>query len=260
MADREQHPHQKPTVRVTSAAQQRSWDQEYRTQQLLSPSLMPQADVVRFVRWLKKEHKKHHDGAPFEFEALFVLDLGSGTGRNALYFAEQGSAVHAYEFAPTALYAAREHAAAADVPITFALHDIGEPYPLPSESIDIALDVTSSNSLSDAGRATYLSEVHRVLKPGGLLFLRALSFEGDPHAKELVRRSPGADPDTYIHPDLGITEKVFSRESLHATYGPYFTFRQLERVQHYATVAGRTYKRSYWIAYLQKSGAEPAGE
>lgn len=235
---------------IRHEAQQRAWDREYKAQQLLSPSMVPQADVVRFVRWLKKMHKK--EGTPLDFDQLTVLDLGSGTGRNAVYFAEQGADVFGFEFAPAAFASAREHAARAGLPINYRLQDIGEPYQLKDESIDIALDVTSSNSLSDAGRAVYLSEMHRVLKPGGHLFLRALSSEGDPHAKELVKRFPGPDPDTYVHPDLGVTEKVFSRESLKTTYEPFFAFQELDRVQHYATVAGRTYKRSYWIAYLEK--------
>ena len=33
--------------------QQDAWEREYRAQQLLSPSNVPQADVMRFVRWLK---------------------------------------------------------------------------------------------------------------------------------------------------------------------------------------------------------------
>ena len=233
------------------SGQQDAWDREYRTQQLLSPSLVPQADVVRFVRWLKKEHKR--GGDLLDFEKLTVLDLGAGTGRNSMYFAEQGSEVFAFEFVPTALAEARAYATHHGLSIQYRLHDIGEPYQLKDESIDIALDVTSSNSLSDVARATYLKEVHRTLVPGGYLFLRALSLEGDAHAKELVKRNPGPDPDTYIHPDLKIVEKVFTRESLLETYAPYFTLRSLERVQHYATSAGRRYKRSYWIGYFQKA-------
>lgn len=231
--------------------QERAWNEEYKAQKLLSPSNIPQGDVVRFLRWLKKEKKK--SGAPLEMEGLRVLDLGSGTGRNAYYFAEQDAIVIGYEFSDNALALARKVARHGEVSITYEKQDIGRPYPLEDESIDLALDVTSSNSLSDLGREVCVKELHRVLVPGGQLFLRALSFEGDAHAKELVKRYPGPDPDTYIHPDLGIVEKVFSRETLQKTYGPYFTINKLEKVQHYATVAGRKYKRSYFIAYMEKA-------
>lgn len=231
-------------------SQQDAWEREYKAQQLLSPSNVPHADVMRFVRWLKKERRK--EGARLELEGLRVLDLGSGTGRNSYYFAGEGSVVTGFEFSPTALEMAKETARKEGLDITYKLQDIGKPFPLPDGSIDIALDVTSSNSLSDAQRETYLRELNRVLVPSGYLFLRALSLEGDAHARELVKRYPGPDPDTYVHPDLKIIEKVFTRESLKAAYEPYFAIDKIDRVQHYATVAGRTYKRSYWICYLQK--------
>jgi SAM-dependent methyltransferase len=235
---------------MSASHQQSAWEREYKTQQLLSPSNVPHADVMRFVRWLKKEKKR--EGMRLDLDGMRVLDLGSGTGRNAYYFAEQGAKAIGYEFSSTALEMAKSTAKSGGLDIAYRLQDIGKPFPLGDRSIDIALDVTSSNSLSDQGRAIYLQELYRALAPGGYLFLRTLSLEGDAHAKELIKRYPGPDPDTYVHPDLHIVEKTFSRDSLQDTYGPYFTFRQLDRVQHYATVAGRTYKRNYWVCYLQK--------
>ena len=233
-----------------NSKQQDSWEHEYRTQRMLSPSNQPHADVMRFVRYLKKEYRKR--GERLELEGLRVLDLGSGTGRNSCYFAKEGGQVVGFEFSPTALAMGKQFAQDGGLAIDYRLQSIGEPYPLPDASIDIALDVTSSNSLNDAERAVYLRELARVLVPDGWLFLRALSFEGDTHAKELVRRFPGPESDTYVHPDLGLVEKVFSRQSLAQAYEPYFEIREIERTQHYATVSGRTYKRSYWVAYLQR--------
>lgn len=230
--------------------QDHAWEKEYKSRRMLSPSNVPQADVVRFAKWLKKQNRQL-DRA-WDFDRLTVLDLGSGTGRNAFYFADRGSKAIGYEVSDTALSYARKFAEEVEPSIEYKKQDIGSKYPLPDASVDVILDVTSSNSLTDAARKTYLSEMHRVLKPGGLVFVRALSKEGDRHAKELIIRSPGPDLDTYIHPDLHITEKVFTRESFLETYEPYFKVVGLERIEHYATVAGRKYKRQYWLAYLQK--------
>jgi SAM-dependent methyltransferase len=231
--------------------QQDAWDKEYKAQQLLSPSNVPHAEVMRFVKWLKKERKKQ--GTMLDLEEVRLLDLGSGTGRNSYYFADEGAHAIGFEFSPTAVAMAKDTAVKNGLSIEYRLQDIGNVFPIPDASVNLILDVTSSNSLSDAGRAVYLQEIQRVLEPGGYMFLRALSLEGDTNAKELVKRFPGPDPDTYIHPDLGITEKVFTRESLIATYSPYLEIKEFKRVEHYATVAGRKYKRSYWVAYMQKS-------
>lgn len=234
--------------------QEEVWNNEYKQKQMLSPSTLPQADVVRFVRWLKKQKKKA--ATPIEVDTFNVLDLGSGTGRNSMYLAQMGATVTGYEIANTALAMAEKQARHAELPIAYKKQDIGKAYQLGTESIDLILDVTSSNSLNEEGRAKYLEEVSRVLKPGGWMFVRALSLEGDAHAKRLVKDFPGAGPDTYVHPDLGVAEKVFSRETFTNTYAPYFRIAELERVSHYPNVAGRRYKREYWIAYLEKVAPE----
>jgi SAM-dependent methyltransferase len=234
--------------------QEQAWEEEYRSKKMLSPSLLPQADVVRFSRWLKKDKKKQ--GAPLDMEEVTVLDLGSGTGRNSLYYAQQGAKVTGYEISATALAMAEKSARHAELPVTFEKRDIGVAFQLPSASFDIVLDVTSSNSLNDDERKIYVKEVTRVLKSGGYLFVRALSLEGDPHAKKLVEQYPAGNPDTYKHPDLGIIEKVFSRQTFTDTYAPYFKIALLERISHYPLVAGRRYKRQYWIAYLEKLPTE----
>jgi SAM-dependent methyltransferase len=233
-----------------SQNQKEGWEREYRSSKMLSPSNVPHADVVRFFRWLKKEYKK--TGEPLDMDGLRVLDLGSGTGRNSFYLAGQGANVLGFEFSETALAMARKIAAHGDMVIEYRSQNIGAAFQLPTASVDIILDVTSSNSLNAAEREIYLSEIARVMKPGGYLFLRALSLEADANAKELVKRFPGSDPDTYVHPDLGITEKTFTKQTLTDTYSPYLEIVNLERVEHYNVVAGRKYKRSYWLGYLRK--------
>ena len=59
-----------------------AWEKEYRNSKLLTKEAEPQKDTLRFIKFLKKEAK-------LDLEGLHVLDLGSGTGRNANYFAEQ---------------------------------------------------------------------------------------------------------------------------------------------------------------------------
>jgi len=233
----------------STGPQEKQWEGEYRERRMLSPSNSPHADVVRFLKWLKKEAKK--EGAPLDLDGMAVLDLGSGTGRNSFYFADRGAHATGYEISDTALTFARGFASEAGLAIEYRKQDIGAPYPAADASVDIALDVTSSNSLDEKGRAVHLSELMRVMKPGAYLFVRALSKEADVHAKALVAKFPGPEPDTYVHPDLHLTEKVFTRDSFIETYKQ-FDVLKLERTEHYATVSGRKYKRHYWIAYLRK--------
>lgn len=233
--------------------QEAVWEAEYRKPQMLTRKNVPHADVVRFMRSLKKEGRK--GGVPIDLTEWHVLDLGSGTGRNSFYLAGQGATVTGFEFSETALQLARKFARHGEVPVTYRKQDIGAPYPLKGASMDLVLDVMSSNSLDAEGRSVYLHEVRRVLKPGGHLFVRALAKDGDQHAKYLVAHMPGPEADTYIHPDLKLCERVFTEKDFRDTYGPYFAIESLGRKFHYATVAGKRYKRAYWLAHMTKNHA-----
>jgi SAM-dependent methyltransferase len=147
---------------------------------------------------------------------------------------------------------AKDRAGVVGVEVDYRLGDIGAPYAIDDESIDVILDVTSSNALDEKGREVYLKESHRVLKAGGYMFVRALCKDGNKNVKNLLIKNPGPEADTYIMPDLGITERVFSRDDFVKIYSQYFKILKLEKKTNYPTVDGRVYKRDYWIAYLQK--------
>lgn len=205
-----------------------------------------QADVKRFLAFLKKEEGRVVHGWD-------VLDVGCGTGRNANALSELGNRVVGIDIAPTAIRLARERARGGAGAATYQVGDIGAPYPFLDASFDLVLDVTSSNSLSEKERVIMLHEIQRVLRPGGYLFVRGLCKDGDKHAKNLIRQSPGSEMDTYRIDALGLVERVFTESDFRATYAA-FTMRRLLKKANYARFQGRSYKRHYWLAYLQKSG------
>ncbi len=227
------------------ANQGNAWDREYNNKKLVTNKDEPQADTLRFLKFLKKDCK-------YKVEDRNILDLGSGTGRNANYLAELGNNVIGIEISRTALHIAMDRAKIKGVDVDYRLGDIGTPYAIDDESIDVVLDITSSNALDEKGRGIYLKESHRVLKAGGYMFVRALCKDGNKNVKNLLTNNPGKEADTYIMPDLGITERVFSREDFVKIYSQYFKILKLEKKTNYPTVDGRVYKRDYWIAYLQK--------
>ena len=221
------------------------WEREYRNPKLVTKDDKPQADILRFLKFLKKEEK-------YIVSDRVVLDLGCGTGRNSNYLAKEGNSIIGIEISKTAISLAKERAKNLGLEVDCRLGDIGEPYNIKDESVDIILDVTSSNSLNEGGREMYLAETNRVLKNGGYFFIRALCKDGDQNAKILLKESPGKEYDTYTIKDFGLTERVFSREDFLSTYGKYFKILKLEKTTHYSTFNNRVYKRNYWLAYLKK--------
>lgn len=226
-------------------AQEQVWDREYRNSKFLTKENKPQSDVVRFVQFLKKEKK-------VVLEGLSVIDLGSGAGRNSFYFAEMGNAVTGLEISKTAVNIADKYAKDAGLNINYVKQSIGDKFLCLDESIDIALDITSSNSLTESEREIFLSETNRVLKNGGYFFTKALCKEGDENAKFLIKNNPGKEKDTYIMPEVGVTERVWTKEDFISVYEKYFKIIHMEKKTTYSKINNRSYKRNFWIVYMKK--------
>lgn len=221
------------------------WEKEYKNPLLVTKNDGPQADTLRFLKFLKKEEK-------YKVEDRVVLDLGCGTGRNANYLAERDNKVIGIEISKEALSIAKTRARDLQVQVDYRLGDIGESYEIEDKSVDVVLDVTSSNSLDEKGREVYLNEVKRVLKDGGYFFVRALCKDGNKNVKNLLKMSPGREYDTYIIKEIGLTERVFSRDDFIKMYSKFFKILNLEKKTSYTTFNNRIYKRDYWLAYMTK--------
>lgn len=225
--------------------QGKTWEKEYRNSKLLHFHPEPQKDTLRFLKFLRKEQR-------FAIENKKVLDLGSGTGRNANYIAEQGAHVTGIEISPTAVAIAKGEARKLRVQVEYITDSFGKKFPFEDNTFDLIIDVTSSNSLDELERKIYLSEVYRTLKPGGYLFIKTLCKDGDKNAKELIKKSPGREKDTYYMKELGLTERVFTREDFVSLYTPLFTLLSLDKKESYTTMNNRQYKRNFWLGYFQK--------
>jgi len=221
------------------------WEREYKNPMFVTKNEGPQADTLRFLKFLKKEEK-------YKMEDKVILDLGCGTGRNANYLAELGNKVIGIEISKIALEIAQARRRELGLSVDYRLGDIGEPYNIEDNSIDVVLDVNSSNSLNEEGREIYLKEVNRVLKTGGYFFVRALCKDGNKNVKNLLKQSPGKEYDTYIIKEIGLTERVFSKEDFIKMYSQYFKILSLEKKTNYTTFNNRIYKRDYWLAYMRK--------
>jgi SAM-dependent methyltransferase len=117
-------------------------------------------------------------------EGLRLVDVGCGMGTFTVEAARRGARALGVDFAPAALRAAREVAAAEQVAgAAFALAD-GAALPLRQGVADVVLAADVTEHLDDATLARVLGEAKRVLRPGGTLVL----YTPDPsHLLERLR-------------------------------------------------------------------------
>jgi cyclopropane fatty-acyl-phospholipid synthase-like methyltransferase len=103
-----------------------------------------------------------------------VLDVGCGTGDNALFLAGRGHEVWGVDSAPAAIEIARRKAEERGLAATFLvkdtlnLHEIGRTF-------DTVIDSGLFHTLSDHERPHFVQNLSQVLKSGGTYFMLAFS-------------------------------------------------------------------------------------
>jgi SAM-dependent methyltransferase len=99
-----------------------------------------------------------------------VLDVGCGTGENALYLESRGHETWGVDFAPTAIQTAREKATARGRKSTFRVGsalDLGSLH----QQFDTIVDSGLFHTLLDRHRPQYAASLAEAARPGGRLFL-----------------------------------------------------------------------------------------
>jgi SAM-dependent methyltransferase len=102
-----------------------------------------------------------------------ALELGCGVGRFSRYLAQQGVRVTGVDFSSVAIAKARERVAQDDARPEFLVGDATHLDAL-SDSFDVCFDVGCFHCLDPQGQRAYVSEVSRLLKPGGTHLIWAL--------------------------------------------------------------------------------------
>jgi len=105
-----------------------------------------------------------------------AIDLGCGTGTNAVYLARHGWSALGVDFAGRAIAKARRRARDAGVSCVFLVADVAAlevPGPF-----DLALDIGCLHSMPVSARVGYASGLARVVRPGGTYLLYAFAPGG----------------------------------------------------------------------------------
>jgi ubiquinone/menaquinone biosynthesis C-methylase UbiE len=109
-----------------------------------------------------------------------LLDIGCGSGSDAIFLASSGFHVKALDISSVALDLVRERAAKAKVKVE-TIHGSATKMPVEESSIDFALDRGLLHNLSDDEGRAYALELARILKPGAGFLLRGarISYNGN---------------------------------------------------------------------------------
>ncbi len=110
-----------------------------------------------------------------------AVDLGCGTGTNAITMATRDWKVTGVDFAPNAIIAARRKSRRLGLEIDFQIGDVSRWQPeLP---VDLVLDIGCLHNLDLNKRARYIDQLPDLLRPGGTFLLYANIQTSQPDAR-----------------------------------------------------------------------------
>ena len=199
----------------------------------------PSEGVVYFTEFLSKK-------GVFGGKAL---DVGCGQGRNAVYLAEKGFLVYAFDFVKKALEETLEKARLNDVEkrLCLSLTSMDAAWPFPADFFDAAVDSFSSIDVETlSGREKCRFELLRTLKAGGYAFISVVSAE-DELEKQFIKQNPGKEKNSCHWPVSNKFQKDYDEEELIDFYKD-FEIVELKEVKKQAFKLGRNYTATnYWV-------------
>lgn len=236
-----------------------AWDREYQDPSFVSLSNEPSSHLLQFLKWVREDaiyNDRRHPNELFADGSLSVLDIGCGNGRHVLYMAQQyGSRGFGYDVSPTVIAKAKEQAKELEQEnnVQFFAQSIADSFTeVADNSVSLIIDAMASHALYAGEHAMMLQELYRVMHSDGWLFVRTLCKDGDANAKKLMKASPGPELDTYLLPQNGMMERVWSEEDFRNTYGEFFEIEFFKKHSGHQRWPDKVFKRRYLSAYLRK--------
>lgn len=159
-----------------------------------------------------------------------LLDVGCGSGANALAAAVRGGLVTGVDISRVAIERARAAAAERGVAVRFLVGDARELDAL-GEQFDTALDSGTFHTFDDADRARYVAGLGSVVRPGGRLHLLCFS-----------EHTPG-----------GWGPRRVTRDELRAAFADGWTPESVERATFELAAGSPVPQAEAWAAVFRRS-------
>lgn len=241
----EQHPVKAIAQEIIENIEQEAqlWDREYGILKVIPSSTraLPSKPLLLFSEILSFENMRN------------VLDAGCGIGRNSVYLAQKGCKVHAVDYSEMALKVLDNAAARSGVRERISTYNcmLGETFPFEAGYFDLVLDsYVFCHFIDDAFRQNYRKELHRVTKPGGIVFSSVFSFE-DEYYKEILEKN-GGKHNIVTDPNNGITKRLYTEREIKDFFSVDFEVLYFTKFEFSDIVLGNTYRRSILALAMRK--------
>jgi len=231
---------------TTPAASAAAWDAEYREGGIPSSHRDEPSGVVRWTL----------ANLPFlGLKSGRALDVGCGKGRNTREVARAGFETTGIDYSNEAISIAKSLGGEAS--LSFLLRDMNEPLPFEDSTIDLVLDIfVYFHNLSGASRRRYREEIHRVLRPTGVVVL-SLATAGDGYYAACPALEPNERPGDIPlkwDPEARVGNILPTQEQFLAELEDLFRLEMTWLKRKPGPMHGRTFIRETYAAILRPKG------
>jgi SAM-dependent methyltransferase len=205
-----------------SASQREAWDDRYR---------------IKGRQWGNAPVE-----SPHEQENGVILELGVGDGKNIRARNIQNQTLIGLDFSIEALLLCKKDPTIQNTSLVLA--DVSY-LPFSLSSIDQVFAHHILGHLPESQQTVFMSEILKILKPGGRLILTVFGYED-------MRRGKGREiePSTYIRGD-GIITRYYSHEDIESLHSGFDIIR-IENKTWPFRVRGKEFKRSLLTAIMER--------
>ena len=169
--------------------------------------------------------------------AKTLLDLGCGTGRHVVYFAQHGLSVHGLDNSPEGLRLTEQALREAGLAAHLHLQDMYDPLPCGDDSFDAIIAVQVIHHARIATIKQLIGELERVLRPSGTIFV---SVSG---VRDQGTRFEEIEPGTLVPLDgreAGLPHHFFTPDELREVFGRFDDVDvHLDSTKHYCLLASK---------------------
>jgi SAM-dependent methyltransferase len=180
-----------------------------------------------------------------------ALDIGTGTGRNAIFLAEQGFHVSAMDYSQPQIEALRAFARERpELSIQAEVADVTRPWPWPNASADIAVDAFCfKHQIESEAIATYIAELRRCLVQGGL-FMLFLATRDDGYYRQFETPDQYGLGQIILDAGNGISSRLYARGEIEQLFDGFEVIHYAEKVSE-NDMHGRRYQRSSAVWHMR---------
>jgi SAM-dependent methyltransferase len=213
----------------------KAWNEEYKRKGIPS-SFRKDATtvVVEFIQWIKRNNSNIGNKA---------ADIGCGQGRNSFYLASNGFRVTGIELLEENAKLVNAGAKREGLAVEAFAQDAAEPWPIPVNSLDIAIDVFCyKHIVNKEKQAHYRYELWKALKQDGYYFI-SLASEHDGFYGPLLEKSTCFEEKLIVDPYSDISSFLYSMDDLAKEFSDYFELVQINEKHSTSPMYGKEYSR-----------------